>query len=333
MKKLLLAFALLLVPTASASQPPEEQETTSVFALYAETDNGASEVVIYSNFYTLTTDESDLVDEIYASLQVDTSEAEADFTVEESQFALNEEDLWWVEAGIDEDNGITEAGLELHFYVDSEDPDVLLEAALDRLEEISYEDVEERISVYTKENADSSIYGVVIISDLFGEGMAFSDVSTSHLYYDAIAYVETYGIVEGYEDGTYRPENEINRAEFTKILIEAKFPGQATAGDDCFTDVPTNTWYSKYVCFAKDQGIISGYDDGSFKPAQSINLAEALKITLETYFDDIPESGSVWYEKYWDYADSLGLILDEWESPSENLSRGAMAEVIYRIEN
>jgi len=158
-------------------------------------------------------------------------------------------------------------------------------------------------------------------------------VETDNPYYDAIDYVEIYGIVEGYDDGTYRPDNEINRAEFTKILIEAKFPGEAIMGDDCFTDVPAATWYSKYVCFAKEQGILSGYADGSFKPAQSINLAEALKITLETYFDDIPNVGGDWYQKYWDYADSLGLILDDWDSASQNLTRGEMAELIYRIEN
>lgn len=168
MNKLFLACALSVLgfSTVLASEVPPEEST--VFALYAETENGAAEVVIYSNFYTLTIDENEVLEEIYESIQVDTAEAEAEFTVEESQFALNEEDQWWVEAGLDEANQLVKAGLELHFYVESEDPDVLLQAALDRLEEITFEDLQEHYSYYVKENSDSSIYGVVIISDLFG---------------------------------------------------------------------------------------------------------------------------------------------------------------------
>lgn len=348
-KNLLLLSFFTLLPLASATELPD-QEATHEFAVYAETDAGAGEVTIYSDFWIdagdlyegdayqtedapVPTNEAAVLDAMYDYLQVSDDEVTDQFTVEESQFALDEEDWWYVSIGIDLDNDIAEVLFEHSFYVDSDDEDELLAAALERLHSLTPEDIEEHYDYYFKEDQDSSIYGVVIISDLFGEGQAFSDVETDNPYYDAINYVETYGIVEGYDDGTYRPDNEINRAEFTKILIEAKFPGQATTGEDCFTDVPTNTWYSKYVCFAKDQGILSGYDDGSFKPAQSINLAEALKITLETYFDDIPAADGAWYQKYWDYADSLGLILNEWDSASQNLTRGEMAELIYRIEN
>lgn len=150
-------------------------------------------------------------------------------------------------------------------------------------------------------------------------------------YAQAIAFVYENEIVEGYSDGTYRPENEINRAEFTKILIESRYPGEATVGDDCFDDVSSDQWYATYVCFAKDEGIIAGYPDGTFKPAQSVNLAEALKITLETYFTDISPASGPWYEKYWLYAEENGYLLDEWDDASEYLTRGAMAELVYRI--
>ena len=355
MRKMLFALAasLLVFSTASATELPEAEEATHGFAAYAVTDDGAAEVTIYSDFwidaadlyadesyldedYPIPTETDAALDAMWDYLQVSEDEVSADFNVEESIFLLDEEDFWYVSIGIDLDNDIAEILFEHTFYVESDDEDELLAAAIERLQSISRDDLDEHFSYYFKEDQQSSIYGVVIISDLFGnesEASIFSDVETDNLYYDAITYVETYGIVEGYDDGTYRPDSEINRAEFTKILIEATFPGQATTGDDCFTDVPENTWYSKYVCFAKDQGILSGYSDGSFKPAQSINLAEALKITLETYFDDIPEVSGAWYEKYWDYADSLGLILDEWDGASENLTRGAMAEEIYRIED
>ncbi len=159
----------------------------------------------------------------------------------------------------------------------------------------------------------------------------FSDVEETSLYSEAIDYVYEAGIVEGYSDGTYQPEISINRAEFTKILMEAKYPGESTATESCFSDVPSNEWYTPTVCNAKEKNIVDGYDDGTFKPSQSVNIAEALKITLEVYFDSIPSVSGEWYQKYWDYAEDEGLLLSEWSNPAEELSRGAMAELIYRI--
>ncbi len=161
----------------------------------------------------------------------------------------------------------------------------------------------------------------------------FNDVSESVQYFDAILYVENQGIVEGYDDGYYRPVNLINRAEFTKILIEAVHSSDVSEEDGatCLSDVVETEWYAKYVCFAKENEIIEGYPDGTFLPDQYINVAEALKITLETYFDDIPDVDGEWYQKYWDYAENADYII--WDSPAEYLSRGEMAELIYRIEN
>jgi hypothetical protein len=352
-KPSLLLFFLLLPSFAFASELPDS-DATHEFAVYAVTDAGAAEVTIYSDFWIDAGDLYDgtsyqdedypeptkldpVLDAMFTYLQVSDEEVEDQFTVEESYFILDEEDDWYVSLGIDLDNDIAEVLFIHSFYVESEDEDVLLAAGLERLHDLTRQDLEDHFDYYFKETQDSSIYGVVIISDLFGdesEASIFSDVDSDYEYYDAINYVETYGIVEGYSDGTYRPENEINRAEFTKILIEAKYPGEADAGDDCFTDVAADQWYAKYVCFAKDQGILSGYSDGSFKPSQSINIAEALKITLETYFPgEFEVSTDPWYQKYWDYAEENGFILDEWGSAGENLSRGAMAELIYRIEN
>ncbi len=168
-----------------------------------------------------------------------------------------------------------------------------------------------------------------------GLNSIFDDVDDSNQYYDAIKYVRDAGIVEGYSDGSYKPSNSINRAEFSKILIEAKLESDIASyvGSACLSDVIAGEWYSKYVCYAKESGIIGGYPDGTFKPAQYINIAEALKITLETYFDSIPEVNGEWYQKYWDYAENNGYLMDSWEDASTYLTRGEMAELIYRVEN
>ncbi len=162
----------------------------------------------------------------------------------------------------------------------------------------------------------------------------FEDVSEATNYSTAIKFVKENGIVQGYTDNTYKPDKKINRAEFTKILAEAKYGNEIkiTDEDDCFTDVKRGTWYSKYVCFSKNKGLIEGYPDGSFGPDLNINIMEALKIALEAFYEDIPAIDGVWYEKYWQFAEQNNLTLPVWTTPSHQISRGEMAELIYRIK-
>ncbi len=159
----------------------------------------------------------------------------------------------------------------------------------------------------------------------------FSDISL-HQYESAITYVEGQGIVNGYEDGTYKPNSPINRAEFMKIVMEAGFDDSVFGGTNCFTDV-AGDWYAQYVCAAKDLGIVSGYPDNSFKPGNSINLAEALKIIFETsaYIsgETIEPVAGEWYQAYLDLANALGLINTINSDVGHNLTRGEMAEIIY----
>lgn len=161
----------------------------------------------------------------------------------------------------------------------------------------------------------------------------FSDIASSP-YKEAIQFVQSEGIVGGYEDSTYRPNNKINRAEFTKILVEAAFADEVSlyTPSACFKDVSTTAWYAKYVCLAKDKGVISGYNDGTFGPDKNINVPESLKITLEAFPNNIPETSGAWYQKYIDYASNKGYILDEWSNTSQEITRGEMAEFIYRIK-
>lgn len=162
---------------------------------------------------------------------------------------------------------------------------------------------------------------------------SFSDTST-YSYRDAIEFVKSEGIVSGYEDGTYKPINKINRAEFTKILIQTAFPDELSTfvPTACFKDVPADAWFAKYVCLAKNKGVIGGYPDGTFGPDKNINVAESLKITLEALFPNIPSAEGEWYQKYLNYADGQGYTVKEWSSVTTQITRGEMAEFIYRIK-
>ncbi len=169
----------------------------------------------------------------------------------------------------------------------------------------------------------------------------FSDVPSSHSNSDAISYVQTQGVVSGYPDGNYYPDRTINRAEFTKIVIEAEFDDSDIA--DCiadsvqaswsyafFPDVPKDAWFAKYVCVAKTNNVIGGYPDGTFKPADNINFAEAAKIIVSASGYEVT-SDPVWYKPYVDALSEDSAIPVSISSLSKAITRGDMAEIVYRL--
>ncbi|MFH1533918.1 MAG: septal ring lytic transglycosylase RlpA family protein [Nitrospirota bacterium] len=179
---------------------------------------------------------------------------------------------------------------------------------------------------------------------------AFSDVEEGSPYFVSISYLEKFGIVDGYSDGTFKPYDDVNRAEALKMLTIASglFKGSeidALESDEArpFTDTPLSAWYTNYISAAKDEGIINGYPDGSFKPEQAVTLAESLKILFESLgdieypnvadylYNDTTEND--WFISYTAYAASKGIVnvySTDTISPNQDMSRGYLAEVIYR---
>ena len=99
-----------------------------------------------------------------------------------------------------------------------------------------------------------------------------------------IHYLQKKGIVKGYDDGSVKLENKINRAEFTKIILEAKEDVEISFDPNfTFPDIKKDAWYAKYISTAKKLNIIHGYPDGTFKPENTINYAEAIKIIANTF--------------------------------------------------
>lgn len=163
------------------------------------------------------------------------------------------------------------------------------------------------------------------------EYVAMRDVA-GHKYEEAIWNVYNNGIVQGYEDGSYKPDQKINRAELLKIVVESKYENEFNAYEDmdCFTDVKADAWYSKYVCFAQEKDLVKGYADGSFKPANEINFVEALKIVLIGMGYDY-EEGNPWYRAIVELASDNNFIPLDIDKFGDILSRGQMAELITRI--
>ncbi len=164
---------------------------------------------------------------------------------------------------------------------------------------------------------------------------AYTDVTDENDYADAIAWLTEQGVIQGYADGTYAPDAPVNRAEFLKILI-ALHTDEAPAAPTtpCFTDVATDTWFAPYVCSAKTSGIVSGYSDGTFAPAQTINVVEASKIIALTLGTPLNATvyGTQWYSPYLETLGDLKVYPTELNYLNENVTRGQLAEMLWRLE-
>jgi hypothetical protein len=161
---------------------------------------------------------------------------------------------------------------------------------------------------------------------------AFSDVDASHPHFDAIMYVQDQNIVNGYEDGSFKPDASINRAEFMKIVILAAVGQEPLEhAGQCFSDVVSGAWFYPFICYGERVSIVGGYADGSFKPGQNISFVEAAKIIGNALGDTEGDGTDVWYKPYVNYLSSNKAIPLEVSSFSQELTRGQMAEMIYRI--
>ncbi|PIR54101.1 hypothetical protein COU75_02910 [Candidatus Peregrinibacteria bacterium CG10_big_fil_rev_8_21_14_0_10_42_8] len=169
------------------------------------------------------------------------------------------------------------------------------------------------------------------------EDNTFEDVSSSHPNAKAINFVRNEGIVKGYDDGTYRPNQTINRAEFIKIIIASNFTQEAIdncESEDLFSDVHQSDWFADYVCIGKNDNVISGYDDGSFGPEKPVNFAEAAKIVVNAFtIHTNPEDQklSVWWKPYVFALSRIGGLPPSFTDPNQLLTRGEMAEIIFRV--
>lgn len=105
----------------------------------------------------------------------------------------------------------------------------------------------------------------------------FKDVAESDWSQQAIGFMLEKGMIQGYEDGSFRPKAAISRAEFAAMA--ARFDKLVAGGGHSFFDVPAGHWAQGAIDSAAAKGWVTGYPDGSFKPERKITRAEVVNIT------------------------------------------------------
>lgn len=106
----------------------------------------------------------------------------------------------------------------------------------------------------------------------------FTDVKVSEWYAPYVQAAYIWKIVNGYEDDTFRPNAQINRAEAMKILLVAAKAQLGTPKSAGFKDVSSKDWFATYVNYAAEKGVVSGYSNGNFGPGDNLQRGQVAKI-------------------------------------------------------
>ncbi len=167
-----------------------------------------------------------------------------------------------------------------------------------------------------------------------------SDVGKNEIYYQAVMTLNAMDVIKGYEDGTFKPEQNVTRAEFTAMLMRTLGLGgigSTSAANLPFSDVseinPDINWAIPNINTAYEMGIINGYEDGSFKPQANVAYEEAIKMIVCTlgYGKDIDVSTTPWYANYITIASQQGITKNTATlgSPETPASRACIAQLLY----
>ena len=175
----------------------------------------------------------------------------------------------------------------------------------------------------------------------------FSDVLRTHDSYVAISYLNETGVTNGYSDGTFKPDNAINRAEVLKIILKgSSVDTSGDFGEVTFPDFEEEDWFAAYVMKASELGIVKGNDaDGTFAPSRQVNKAEFLKMLLmannikieaiqvnEDVAADVTKDE--WFAPYMNYAYQVGITTKNSQGmlePSKLLTRAEVADMMYLL--
>ena len=178
----------------------------------------------------------------------------------------------------------------------------------------------------------------------WAQAESFSDVPVTHPQYEAVETLKAANILAGYEDGTFKPERVVTRAEMMKLALKgAGVVVEEKPTESTFKDVKAEDWFSPYVAKALELKIVGGYEDGTFRPQQVVNRVEALKmifkakqLVLPTEVREVYKDVAVdaWYAPYVQltYDKDLLTVQGDEFGRDEGMQRKQIAELLYKLK-
>ena len=156
------------------------------------------------------------------------------------------------------------------------------------------------------------VFTMICSMVLTGFANASSDIEGTK-YEEAIAKLVALDTIKGYEDGTFKPESTITRAELatviTFILGLQDAADLAKDNPTRFSDVKVNEWYTGYINIAANENVIAGYPDGTFRPNEKVSNSEAVTMLVNSLGlkQVVDKAGGTWPSNYMSKASQLGI--------------------------
>lgn len=176
----------------------------------------------------------------------------------------------------------------------------------------------------------------------------FNDIDEAGWAEESVTYLKGKNIVSGDDDGNFRPNDNITREEFTKLVVSAFYGSEKATGELPFTDIAYGAWYSEYVDIAYAKGIIGGLDDTTFGVGRNITRQDMAAILYriiadtendeeleEVVFDD-DDSVADYAKEAVRYMASKGIINgmgDNLFAPTQNATRAQAARILFSVLN
>ena len=179
------------------------------------------------------------------------------------------------------------------------------------------------------------------------EEMPFRDVAAGKWFYDAVKYVWERELMSGVAPDRFEPNGSMTRAMFVTVL--GRLAGAEGSETNPFPDAKSGTWYSKYVGWAVDRGIVKGYEDGTFRPDTNLSREE-MAACMARYIDamglNMPRENDAvyeftdgdriagWAEGYVDVLRTAGIVRGDDNvnyNPKSEITRAEMATLIGNL--
>ena len=167
----------------------------------------------------------------------------------------------------------------------------------------------------------------------------FSDVAGTP-YEKAVVYLTEKGVIDGFEDGTFRPQGIVTRAQACKMIAqmlgaaEDELKAAAESAAKSFSDIEASDWAAPYIGYCVEKGIAAGYPDQSFKGSKQITLAEYAALLCRADGDSDSSLGGAWPDNYMESAKDKGFLenlvdCDPAADAQKSLTRGNTAVMTY----
>ena len=166
---------------------------------------------------------------------------------------------------------------------------------------------------------------------LFGQ---ITDVPYNSSYSDSVKRVAALGLMDGDEEGLFRPYGTITREQYVKIVIQAlgmEQISEAYKGLDLFNDIDASRWSRQYINIAFKMGLIKMEQNGEFRPEDNVTFEEAVIIAMKAMKYKETDVTDKWPNNYLGKARTIGLTADINLRSSEDLPRWAAAVIIDRL--